>query len=134
MALTEIQRIKQKEYRKKVGLEKYREQRRAYQKEWTRKNPDYRKNMRIKCLSHYGGNPAKCACCEEKTYEFLGIDHINGKGNKHRKEVGTKKDGGTIYQWIIRNNFPPMFQVLCHNCNLAKGFYGNCPHKVILPK
>jgi hypothetical protein len=26
------------------------------------------------------------------------------------------------------NEFPDGFQVLCHNCNLAKGYYGECPH------
>ena len=31
--------------------------------------------------------------------------------------------------WMIKNNFPKGFQVLCHNCNLAKGFYGKCPHE-----
>jgi len=33
-----------------------------------------------------------------------------------------------MYVWLKRNYFPTGFQLLCHNCNLAKGFYGKCPH------
>ena len=84
---------------------------------------------RVIVLNQYGGNPPKCACCGEKEYKFLSIDHINGGGNKHRKEMGLKDGkGGSIYCWLIQNNFPKGFQVLCHNCNMAKGFYGKCPH------
>ena len=27
-----------------------------------------------------------------------------------------------------KNNYPEGFQVLCSNCNFAKGKYGSCPH------
>jgi hypothetical protein len=74
-------------------------------------------------LNHYGG---KCACCGEDTYEFLAIDHINGGGNEQRKVVG---GGDGMVRWLIKNNYPEGFQVLCHNCNMAKGFYEECPHK-----
>lgn len=82
-----------------------------------------RKNRKA-CLEFYGGTPPKCACCGETIYEFLAIDHINGGGNKHRREIGVN-----IYGWLVKNSFPGGFQVLCHNCNLAKGFYGICPHE-----
>ncbi len=78
----------------------------------------------------YGG--AVCACCGENNLIFLTIDHINGGGTKHRREMG---GGGRFnYRWIVRNNFPPGFQVLCMNCNFGKGqnFLRNgrniCPH------
>lgn len=86
----------------------------------------FRQNQRMIVLMAYSGNTPKCKCCNEKTYEFLCIDHINGNGNAHRKEVGL----GHVYQWLISNKFPSGFQVLCHNCNMAKGFYGKCPHRV----
>jgi hypothetical protein len=79
--------------------------------------------LRKVVLNHYGG---KCACCGETTYEFLAIDHINNDGNEHRRKIG---GSGKLYSWIRANHFPDGFQVLCHNCNLAKGFYGECPHK-----
>jgi len=79
--------------------------------------------IRQEVLDHYGN---KCVCCGETTPEFLAIDHINGGGNKHRKEVGGS--GPVMYRWLKKNNYPEGFQILCHNCNMAKGFYGACPH------
>lgn len=79
---------------------------------------------RISVLSFYSGGTPMCACCGEKNYEFLAIDHINNDGSKHRKQIG-----GNINAWIVANNFPDIFQVLCHNCNFAKGVYKICPHK-----
>ncbi len=29
-------------------------------------------------------------------------------------------DGDNFLAWIIKNNFPKGFQILCHNCNHAK--------------
>ena len=79
---------------------------------------------RTLCLEHYGGTPPKCSCCNENQKEFLAIDHINGGGFKHRKTIS-----GNFFVHLVKNNFPPGFQVLCHNCNMAKGFYGKCPHQ-----
>ena len=82
------------------------------------------RRKRSKVLSYYG---SICTCCGEDKVAFLGIDHIEGKGNQHRKEIG---GGSRFYNWLIKNNFPAGFQTLCHNCNMAKGFYGACPHLV----
>jgi len=40
--------------------------------------------------------------------------------------VGTK-----LLRWIIKNNFPEYFKILCHNCNHAKGHSkdNKCPHE-----
>jgi hypothetical protein len=81
------------------------------------------KRMRLEVLIHYGGDPPRCACCEEAHVEFLAIDHIEGGGGKHRQKIGA------FYPWLIRNKFPKGFRVLCHNCNFSRGLYGYCPHK-----
>lgn len=86
------------------------------------RNKAKRARERRDLLERYGG---RCACCGEGRIEFLALDHIGGGGNVHRKEVGS---GYHMYRWIINNNYPPGFQVLCHNCNMANGFYGYCPH------
>jgi hypothetical protein len=85
----------------------------------------YWKRQRLQVLEHYSKGKIECACCGDQTYEFLGVDHINGGGNAHRKKLKSKY----ILSWLVQNNFPTGYQVLCHNCNLAKGFYGKCPHK-----
>lgn len=81
---------------------------------------DNHRSEREKCIAHYGPD---CACCGESRYEFLCIDHINGGGEQHRKIAGSK-----ISRWLIKNNFPPGFRVLCSNCNSSLGHYGYCPH------
>lgn len=73
----------------------------------------------------YGGT---CRCCSESRNEFLAIDHVNGGGNKHRLELEVGGSAG-FYTWLKRNGFPPVFQVLCHNCNMARSIYGRCPHE-----
>jgi hypothetical protein len=82
------------------------------------------KNREI-TLRHYGG---KCVCCGEDELYFLAIDHIDGDGNTHRKKI--KKWGSGFFGWLVKNNFPEGFQILCHNCNMGKHLNGGvCPHK-----
>ncbi len=99
----------QRNYRKTPeGLAK----KKAKQKEW---------NERIKkaVLDHYGHS---CKCCGETMNDFLTVDHIDGY-------ITGPRAGTTLRKWLIDNNFPPGFQILCWNCNQAKYFYGTCPHK-----
>lgn len=77
-------------------------------------------------MKAYGGEV--CKCCGETEVAFLTIDHINGGGRKHRNEILREKTTD-IYTWLKREGFPPGFQVLCMNCNWAKGKYGACPHE-----
>ena len=69
-------------------------------------------------LEYYGG---KCKCCMESNDKFLAVDHINGGGNKHYRETRTP-----LHQWLWQNGCPDGFQILCHNCNMAKSLYGTC--------
>ena len=71
------------------------------------------------CIAHYSNNQNKCCKCGNNDIEVLCLDHINDDGNIHRKEVaGINK--GSIYRWLIKNNFPSLLQVLCLNCNIEK--------------
>jgi len=89
------------------------------------KNKNYKYSLKIKAFNVYGG--CVCSCCGETEISFLVIDHINGGGTKHRKNLSS---GSSIYTWLKQNNYPDGFRVLCHNCNW--GIYlnnGICPHK-----
>ena len=79
---------------------------------------------RYEMLSHYG---LECACCGESKYRFLTIDHIEGGGTVHRKEMKGKTH---IERWLRKNSYPEGFRTLCYNCNCTKGFFGVCPHQV----
>lgn len=86
-----------------------------------------RRKQRERIIAAYGG---QCACCGESLPEFLTVDHIDGGGNQHRRSLSRSSDSGyRIYGWLERNNYPEGFQILCWNCNLAKGIYGQCPHQ-----
>jgi hypothetical protein len=85
---------------------------------------------------HSNSNVPCCNCCGENSFvEFLAIDHIAGKYKMDSipelVKIGyssTLKDYRLI-DWILEKDFPKGFQILCHNCNQAKGVYGKCPHE-----
>lgn len=81
-----------------------------------------RRQIKLDVMQHYGNI---CQCCGEKELEFLTIDHINGGGTQHRKQL----KNATIYGWLKKNNYPDGFRVLCMNCNFATRFKKECPHK-----
>lgn len=64
-----------------------------------------------------------CACCGETTIQFLTIDHVNNDGAEERR-----KHGPDTARRVIELGFPDTFQILCFNCNCAKGIHGSCPH------
>lgn len=94
---------------------------------------NYALRVKTEVFGHYCGGEIACACCGEKEMMFLSVDHINGGGNKHRREIGGKR-GVNFYRWLKDNRYPKGFQILCFNCNFAKGHILNrvCPHT--LPK
>lgn len=111
-------------HKKKLLLEKeWRENNRELANKSSRES---KKKYEARCkdlvFEHYG---KVCACCGESNKIFLSIDHINGGGEKHRKQMKEK-----ITTWLVRNNFPDGFQTLCFNCNWGKHLNGGiCPHK-----
>lgn len=92
-----------------------------------------RQKRRQRILAHYGN---KCVCCGEDEPCFLAIDHIDGGGNEHRRQIGNNpshrcgSSSTQFVKWIEKNNFPNTLQLLCHNCNMGKHLNcGICPHK-----
>lgn len=95
--------------------------------EYQVKQKEYNGSIKRTILIHYGG---KCKCCGEKEFDFLTMDHINNDGNIHRKEL--KQKGITnMYHFIVKNNYPNYFQILCFNCNISKRINnGKCIHQL----
>jgi len=83
----------------------------------------YRENNRDIVFGHYGRS---CTCCGSS--ENLTIDHVNGDGAQHRRELYGDPQRGTtrFYRWLIRNGFPDGFQTLCHRCNSSKRSTAAC--------
>lgn len=120
--------VKDKEYRQrnkerllKYGREKYRNNREFL----LNRAKEYALKRKLLVFGHYG---IKCECCGENHKEFLTIDHINGNGNKQRRDNNICGGSG-FYRWLIKNNYPKEFRTLCINCNFSLGKYGYCPHK-----
>jgi hypothetical protein len=98
---------------------------------WRKRNKDknkstvknYRNKIKDIVFTHYG---YFCQCCGEPRKEFLTIDHINGGGKKHCREIG---GAYALYLWIRKNGFPTYLRTLCINCNFSRGMYGYCPHE-----
>ena len=119
-----------------------RPERKAQQRQWyleynteeRRENTSKKRQMtRLKILKKYSKNLSNsnipcCRCCEETMMEFLAVDHIDGRKNLPEKEKNLRSVG--LLNFLIKNNFPEGYQILCHNCNMAKGFYGKCPHEM----
>lgn len=108
--------------RREVWLRKFREPQKARSKQ-------RRFEIKSAAFAAYGG--AVCRCCGETTMEFLSIDHINNNGAAHRKTLSKSYQcGGGFYRWLRDHGYPPGYQVLCFNCNFAKGHFGYCPHEL----
>ena len=111
--------------------EKNRKYRRKYVETHREKIREFARNKsrswKVLILSHYGGEHPQCECCGESESKFLTVDHIKGGGKKHRKAIG--KHGNTFYRWLVQNEYPSGFRILCYNCNCASGHWGKCPHE-----
>lgn len=83
------------------------------------------KEVRTEALHAYSKTSTpSCECCGEHELMFLALDHVNGGGSKQRKETG----GGGFWGWLRKNNYPPGFRILCHNCNFGRQLNrGHCP-------
>lgn len=125
---------KQKDYRKiywqsdrgKKVIDKHRQtdKYKEYQK-------SYYKDNKLKVIEYYSNGTMQCNCCGENQIEFLTIDHINCGKLLHGKNRKIHKISGTnLYLDLIKNNFPKGYQILCFNCNCAKGTIGKCPHEI----
>ena len=81
----------------------------CYQKKY-----EYRRNLKFAAMDAYGGRV--CAGCGFDDAEVLEIDHVDGNGAAHRRELNCSA-GHQFYQWLKKQNFPPGFRVLCPTCN-----------------
>lgn len=67
-------------------------------------------------LQVYSDGKMKCEICDEDDIDVLTIDHIDGGGTEHRKNINIGAGSG-FKRWLIKNNFPSGYRVLCRNCN-----------------
>ena len=86
----------------------------------------YRAQLKLEMLETFGW---KCQCCGEAHPYFLSLDHIDESGSEHRAKYESSNNNLVIAD-AKREGWPKdKYQLLCMNCNTAKGYYGECPHK-----
>jgi hypothetical protein len=66
-------------------------------------------------INMYSNGEAVCKWCGQGDIDLLCLDHIYNDGDVHRKTFK-----GPSHRWAMRHDYPPIFQVLCHNCNAKK--------------
>lgn len=119
-------RAELREYRRKFK-EEHPEKVAQQHKCWRDRNPDYaieRYNIvKSAFFEMYG---SVCICCGEIIVEFLTLEHKLGQVGKKRKETSYG-----AYKKAIKEYNPDLYEVLCLNCNHAKGRFGYCPHEKI---
>lgn len=115
------------------------QQRRDYQRLYKRAHPGWRtaKQQRrarrewLMILAAYG---PRCACCGESRQQFLTLDHVNGDGAAERGARGTNLPvKRRLAALVKRGEIPTTYQLLCYNCNCARGARGWCCTQPIPP-
>ena len=134
--------------RQKIWREKNKEHFNEWQRKNYKKNPKkhnkqnletYYKNHEKYCLNrriaikkkreeqkkivfnHYSKGKNCCEICGIIDTDVLTIDHINGNGSKHRKEIR----GDHMENWLIKNNYPEGYRILCMNCQFKERKHKN---------
>jgi hypothetical protein len=80
-------------------------------------NKQYKERNRTLILQIYSNGFMKCNHCGYDNVDALTIDHIKNNGSIHRKRLG---GSAYFYLWLLKNNFPSGYQILCHNCQWLK--------------
>jgi hypothetical protein len=79
--------------------------------------------QKLRLLDAFG---CRCECCGERMPAFLTLDHKVG-GRRHHEGLTNLQ----IYARAAKEGWPrDRYQLLCMNCNFAKGHYGVCPHQL----
>lgn len=96
----------------------------------------YSRKLKQDILNKYGN---MCECCGVSTFEFLTVEHKNGDGAEERlrlvngKRNSLGRPSGTahhkMYVSLRRDPKRDDIGLLCWNCNAAKHYYKQCPHK-----
>jgi hypothetical protein len=97
---------------------------------WRKKNPKkesllkqkHNEKIKTKVIQAYSkSGEVKCDWCGFSDIRALCIDHVNNNGAEERRRLKDKTFAGrNFYKWLIDNNFPEGYQILCANCNLIK--------------
>jgi len=78
---------------------------------------EYYWSVKQQILFFYSQGTMSCQFCNEDDINNLQIDHLNGNGKQHRE---MKLRGQHLQSFLLKNNFPNDYLILCKNCNYKK--------------
>ena len=78
-----------------------------------------RQKVKLEVLTYYGNGKLACVKCGFTDIRALTIDHIDGGGHQHLKEI-KHHQGTNFYYWLKKQNYPEGYQTLCANCQFIK--------------
>lgn len=84
---------------------------------------EHRREIRRSAIQMLGGF---CACCGERRFEFLTLDHIENDGASERR---LRTQLAIVKLILAGKTDVSKYQILCWNCNCARHWHGECPHK-----
>ncbi len=104
----------------------------AYMKRWyqevgKQREKEWRVELKVEVLGHYGKGRVACVQCGESRLACLSIDHINAGGKSHRKELNAY--GYRFYKWLKLADLPEGYQTLCMNCQFIKVVFDRAKSK-----
>jgi hypothetical protein len=126
-----LKKMKEYQLKNKDAIIKYRKKR---YHEVIKKNPELmqkhresvrrcKERYRQKCIEYYSKGKNCCELCGISDIDVLTIDHKNGGGRQERKKLSNH-----VEKYLVKNNFPEGYRILCMNCNMKearqKGYYG----------
>jgi hypothetical protein len=83
---------------------------------------EYSKKLKKTVFSHYDKLMC-CNRCKTTDIDILTLDHIEGSGKKHMRQIGIKGGGGfAFYSYLRKHKYPQhiKLQILCFNCQFIK--------------
>ena len=105
----------------KRNLEKMRARTTAWRRVNAEKIKAAKADLKRSAINMYSKGNACCAWCGQADIDVLCLDHTDNGGATHRKELrSTGVIGWGVYRWVREQDYPPIFQVLCCNCNKKK--------------
>ncbi len=78
-----------------------------------------RRKVKVEVLTHYGNGDLACVRCGFDDVRALSIDHVNGGGLAHVRQI-KKKSGVPFYYWLKAQGYPLGYQTFCFNCQNIK--------------
>lgn len=107
---------KNKEKKNKHSREQYYKHQKKYRLRAREQTKKSRMEHKLIVINHYSKGKNCCELCGNIDMDVLSIDHINGGGRQHLREIKRT----SLTEWLITNKLPDGYRILCMNCQFKE--------------